>query len=305
MWLWKKSLPERSSVRFDALARQILETKRVRAKGTYSDASLYLNRLIRHFGSIRIADITEIDWAVYVGRCKDENPKRKLFGDKKYMKQVILAAVRQEIITKPIKLVIPCAKPEAGREITQDELTRLFDAVKNPRLKFQMEIALKMGLRLREMLYLQWTRVDWEGQVLRLRPEDTKTRRGRVVPIPPELVGQFRELHLKSRSEYVFPSRFDPTRPQHDNKTAWRKLKAKANVRARWHDWRHTCATRLLRRDVSTSVARLYLGMTEKVLTRIYVHLNLDDLRKAAHAMSDTWQPPTRRRRKKRRHAEE
>jgi integrase/recombinase XerD len=52
-------------------------------------------------------------------------------------------------------------------------------------------------------------------------------------------------------------------------------------VKARWHDLRHTCATRMLRRGTPLHVAKAVLGMSLKVLVEIYAHVNLDDWRKA------------------------
>jgi len=147
-------------------------------------------------------------------------------------------------------------------------------------------------MRLREMLHLRWDRISWDEKTIRLRPEDTKTRKGRVIPIALELFHQLKARHVQSRSSYVFPSRFDQNLPQNENKTAWRALRPRAVVTCRWHDFRHTCASRLLRRGIPTSVAKKYLGMTEAVLTGIYQHLSLDDLRTAAEAMSSAWSAP-------------
>lgn len=282
MWLRRKT-------KFIDIAREVLDTKRVKAKGTYSDANLYLNRLNSYFGNRPICTITETDWGRYVQHCKDENTRRKLHGDQKYMRQVIFTAFRKELIKRPIVLAIPDPKhSDVGREITDAELGRLF-ALANAELRFQMEIALKTGFRLREMLYLRWDRFDWHEKLVRLRPTDTKTRKGRAVPLPLELLEEFQRRFHRTKSPFVFPSRFDVTKPQHENKSAWQRCRATARVTARWHDFRHTCATRLLRKGIPVSIAKDYLGMTEKVLVRIYQHLNLNDLRRAADAMSEEW----------------
>jgi integrase len=284
MWL-------RKAPKFKTLAQQVLELKRTRAPGTYALAEHYLKRLTEHFGEMRVSGITEIEWGTYVAQCKARQPKRKLHDDKKFMSQVMRTALREEHLRRPILLQIPDGKSEAGREITPDELAKLF-AVARPLLALQMEFALKTGFRLREMLHLRWDRFRWKEEAIRLRPEDTKTRKGRLVPLEPILFAKLHSRFAETRSPYVFPSRFDPKAPQDDNKTAWRNLKTKTLVTCRWHDFRHTCATQLLRRGISTSVVRKYLGMTEAVLTGIYQHLNLDDLRAAALAMSDMWRGP-------------
>ena len=149
-----------------------------------------------------------------------------------------------------------------------------------------MEMALKTGMRKTELLHLRWDRFLWEQHTIRLRRQDTKTRRGRLIPLTPELFEQLKARYAESKSSFVFPGRFDRNRPQGDNKSAWSSLRASAAVTCRWHDLRHTCATLLLRRGVSISVTKQYLGMSARVLAEIYEHLNLDDLKSAPRAMT-------------------
>jgi integrase len=40
-----------------------------------------------------------------------------------------------------------------------------------------------------EILKLTWRQVDFLEEFIRLRPEDTKTNEGRLVPLNPELAG--------------------------------------------------------------------------------------------------------------------
>jgi len=271
---------------FESLAGEILEEKKLRAKNTLVAAKVQLTRLSDHFGKMRVHRITERDWARYVAVRREKAPGCRLFDDRKYMRQVLLRAYNQGFLKRKIRLWIPDRPSSAGREITDHELKRLFLAA-GPELSFQMEIALKMGLRLREMLGLRWSQIDWTRRSVRLSADETKTRRGREVPINPDLLDRFSKRFAGSRSPYVFPSPADPLKPQHDNKATWRTVKRKAEVRARWHDFRHTCATLMLRRGASVSATRRLLGMSEKVLREIYEHLDLDDLRRANAVMSD------------------
>jgi integrase len=277
---------KRRQATFKRLAKEVLELKKYRAKQTYRCARLHLTRLMKFFGPMYLRDITEREWGEYILKCKREKPWRKLCDDKRYMRQVMRLAFFSGMAPRLIELRIPDRQGEAGREITQEEIKNLL-AEANPTLGFQIEIALKMGLRLREMLHMRWDQINWTTRTVRFMPQDTKTRKGREIPINPDLHDRFKARWHCSRSPYVFPARFDRDRPQDENKTAWRRCKRKAGVRARWHDLRHTCATRMLRRGVKAEIARVYLGMTEHVLRRIYLHLNQEDLWAAADAMRD------------------
>lgn len=277
--------------KFKTLALELLEQKRLRGEvgnrptNTYASAKARLDRLILHFGHTALSEITEADWATYVVNRLKKRPGSKFFDDRKYMRQVMLEAQRRRLVLQTPRLKIPDLPTIVGREITPPEVRRLFQNA-SPELRFQIDIASLMGLRLREMLYLRWDQIDWARQTIHLLPSDTKTRRAREVPINPDLIPRFRKRYMQRKSRYVFPRKTDLTRPTHHNRWEWKACKRKAGVSARWHDWRHTAATKMLRRGNSVQAVRTYLGMSEAVLTRIYQHLNIDDLRLVARRMS-------------------
>lgn len=273
-------------MRFRDFAAEVENLKRATSKRTREVSRAPFRRLVDHFGANPIQEITEFSWNTYVLKCKAETPQRRLTHDRKIMTTIMLAAFRQGLIHRRVTLRIPDAPREVGREIQEDELVLLFKAA-SKELRLQLRIALLMGLRLREMLGLRWERFDWKAQAIRLLPEDTKTRRGRVVPIPSALFSrlQKRYYRISRKTPCVFPSRFNSQKPQYENKTAWQACKRRAGVECRWHDLRHTSASILLRAGITTGVVSRYLGMSEQVLTRIYRHINLDELREAAEAI--------------------
>lgn len=278
MWIWFRK------PKFKEIAQNVLREKKARAPSTQVMAELRLRRLTSFFGESPVHRINETDWDKYVIWRLEQRPGSKLFDDRKYMRQVMLLAHRQGLIRKPPKLTIPDNAGTIGREIMPEEIGHLLKYASRE-LKFQIEIGLLMGLRLREMLHLRWDRVDWERVSVQLLSIDTKTRRGREVPIHSELVQAFQERYNSRISPFVFPSPRGPERPCNVNARAWETCKRKADVKARWHDLRHTCATRLLRAGNSTRIVRKLLGNGERVLNEIYDHPNLDDLRTAINSL--------------------
>lgn len=272
---------------FETLAQEALELRKTKSRKTYLSAKFQLSRLIKHFGSFRIDRISERDWNAYIISEQEKRPGRRMYDDRKYMRIVLLMALRRGSVQKKIMLAIPDPPSDAGRDLSRAEISRLIAAA-SPELKFQIEIAVKMGLRLREMLRLRWDQIDWEKAAIKLSSADTKTRRPRELPINPDLYERFKLRHERAKSRYVFPAPGNPNRAQTDNKTAWRRVKRLTGVSARWHDLRHTCASWMLRRGVQLHVARQLLGMSEKILMRIYAHTNEDDMKRAARLMSDT-----------------
>lgn len=276
MWLRKE--------KFRTLAKEILDQKLLRAPSTYAPAKTRLDRLSQYFGDLPLSKVTEKKWEGYVlWRLKDR-PGSKFFDDRKYMKQVILEAYQRKIIDRPLKLRIPDVPTNVGKEITTDEIRRL-RANASPELRFHLDIALLMGLRKNEMFRLRWDQFDWDREIITLEPADTKTRKGRIVPINQVLLPEFKKRFAGRASKYVLPGAKNLNKPRQSNRRQWRTCKRRADVKARWHDWRHTCASIMLRVGNSLEAVKKYLGMSMHILLRIYAHLNIDDLRKVEGSM--------------------
>lgn len=268
---------------FASVASQVLRFKQLKSEETRKAATRQIGRLIENFGPVPIKKISDDLWNEYVLR-ERQKKHRTFFDDRKYMRMILIEARRKKLVVEVPRLQIPDLPWDAGREISKEELRRL-EAHASSTLRFQIRIGWKMGLRLREMMYLRWSQIDWNQSAVLFWADETKTKYRRVVPIPPDLLAEFCERRALAESEFVFES---PTggKPQDSNKTAWRRCRAKADSEARWHDLRHTCASIMLRRGVPLHVVQRYLGMSEVVLRRIYSHLNDRDLKRAAKVLS-------------------
>lgn len=275
---------KRRKALFRDVAQTVLRLREIKSEETRKSARQWIPRLIKAFGKTPIAEIQEEHWVKYVSRERARR-ERKFFTDRKFMRLILRFAESRGLVRRRIELPIPDLPWDSGRELTDLEL-RLLRQNSAPLLKFQIEIGWKMGLRLREMLRLRREQIDLKLKVIFLGACDTKTRKGRVVPIPPDLCREFSFRLAKNTASWLFPTPGVPLKPQTSNKTAWTRLKRKTGVTARWHDLRHTCASRMLRAGIRREVVRRYLGMSEPVLERIYTHLSIDDLRLAARAMS-------------------
>ena len=60
------------------------------------------------------------------------------------------------------------------------------------------------GLRLGEIRQLQWHKVDFNTGVIRLLPSETKSGKGRTIPLNPELLNMLRVRQKHAKSTYVF-----------------------------------------------------------------------------------------------------
>lgn len=271
---------------FEVYAARVLEKKRLRAPKTHLTARSHFRRLCSFFEGTPINQITDSRYLEYCLWRRGTHPEARLYDDRKHLNTILRSAHRDKILSHPVLLSIVDKKNTAGREITGPELARLYQHA-SAHLTLQIEIAVKMGLRLREMLYLRWDQIDWDKRLIRLLTSDTKTRKARVVPVNPDVYDRLRAKFNGRYSDYVFPRRADVTKPQETNRRSWELVKYKADVKCRWHDLRHTCATLMIRRKIPVSTTSKVLGMSQKVLSEIYAHLNEDDLAEVGRVMSD------------------
>jgi integrase len=136
-------------------------------------------------------------------------------------------------------------------------------------------LALNTGLRFGELTALLWTDVDLVAALLTVRAEGAKSGKARHVPLNSEAVAVLRAWRLPDvdASAYVFPGTREGERLT-TVKTAWMKLLKAATIqRFRFHDCRHTFASRLVQRGVDLNTVRELLGHADIKMTLRYAHL--------------------------------
>ena len=160
------------------------------------------------------------------------------------------------------------------RWLTQEEITRLLDACgksRNKELRAAVVIALNTGLRLGELLGLNWIYADLSRGVIRL--EITKSGRRREVPLNGDSYQALVSLTPKAEGR-VFQTRFIKT--AYDNAVAIAKLDD-----VNFHTLRHTFASWAVMRGVSLKELQELLGHSSLAMTMRYAHLAPEHLRAA------------------------
>jgi integrase len=182
------------------------------------------------------------------------------------------------------------------REIMIDEEDRI-DAVDREDYLAVREFATITGLRLNEVL-LAWPPVDFDNAVVRLVAKGDEPR---IVPLSrrtyailwaergrhPEWVFTFMAKRTrkcpKTGQKYIKGQRYPIT--YYGLSTHRRRTFAKAGVKARWHDLRHTAGMRTVRATGSLKAAQRLLGHSDIATTsRFYVDALVDDVRDAMEA---------------------
>lgn len=157
----------------------------------------------------------------------------------------------------------------------------------NATLRPVVQVALHTGLRKKELLGLQWGDVNLDRQVITVREVHAKSGVAREVPLNRtawSLLAGLRAVNTP-KEKAVFLNRTG--KPYVQISTLYRAAVAKAGIKNfRFHDLRHTFASRLVMRGVSLAAVRELLGHQDYAMTLRYAHLADEHKRDAVEMLS-------------------
>jgi integrase len=162
---------------------------------------------------------------------------------------------------------------------------RLIQCADSPALADFIRLALHTGCRSGELLALEWARVDFQQNLLRLYPQHTKTARRRSVPLNTQALAAlqsrlaWRNQHCPGHAHVFLNARCGCR--QTFLKAFHAACKQVGIEDFRIHDLRHTCAAWLVNAGVPLITVRDLLGHSSIQTTEIYAHLSPDNVRKA------------------------
>jgi integrase len=144
-------------------------------------------------------------------------------------------------------------------------------------LKPMVEVSLHTGVRRGELFKLRWSDIKWDlsSPVLTIRGSIAKNGRTRSIPLNAHAVEVLRawENGRAGPDGLIFPGKNG--KPFNTLKTAWNKIIIDAKlVDFRWHDLRHTFASRLVMAGVDLNTVRDLLGHKDIKMTLRYAHLS-------------------------------
>ena len=178
---------------------------------------------------------------------------------------------------------------QRSRELSVAEQEALFDHLR-PDFRPMVAFALATGLRLANVIRLTWREVDLDAGVIVVKVKSKRHDGGRTHRLP--ITGEVREILLAEvgrHAEVVFTYTAQQRQNGHAagdrvpfTQNGWRKYFRRALDEAgiedfRFHDLRHTRATRVVRRSNLKVVQRL-LGHADISSTARYAHAELDDI---------------------------
>lgn len=140
-------------------------------------------------------------------------------------------------------------------------------------------LSLNTGLRYGELAGLEWESIDFGARVLTVTSSTSKGKKKRHIPLNDEALAVLTRWKADGKVAGLVFRNGDGERIG-TVKTAWLALVKAAKIeRFRWHDLRHSFASKLVQRGVDLAVVRDLLGHRDFKLTLRYAHL--DDVQKA------------------------
>ena len=147
-------------------------------------------------------------------------------------------------------------------------------------------LALNTGMRRGELFALRWEHVSPQTRMLTVQGKTAKNGKTRHLPLNDEAVDILKRWREQGSADgFVFPSKEGG---RLDNiQTAWENVIARAGITAfRWHDLRHTFASKLVMAGVDLNTVRELLGHADIKMTLRYAHLGPEHKAEAVARLS-------------------
>ena len=195
---------------------------------------------------------------------------------------------------------------EAGRALCREEEKRLLECASHvgrhqgnwTPIYTVTVLGLNTGMRHKEIRKLRWKNLDLPNRILKVGESKTEAGKGRPIPLTQPAWAALDVWSVRfpdhKPEHFVFPAcangQMDPERPIANWRTAWRRARREAGLGSlRFHDLRHTAATKLLEHGVPIAVVAHILGWSASTALRMakrYGHIRPETQRQALDAVA-------------------
>ena len=180
--------PKEEKVTFDAIAADFIRDYEVNAKRSLRSAKLSKRHLTSFFGLDRAFDITTDRARKYISKRQNEKASNASINrELAALKRMFSLAVQAGTLSS--KPYIPRLEENNTRQGFLDHAS--FITLRNALpdyLKDPVTFLYLTGWRVSEMRGLEWRDVDLDGKFIRLRPELSKNKEARPLPLTDELL---------------------------------------------------------------------------------------------------------------------
>jgi len=275
---------------FDKIAEDFIEHYSKVSKKSWKRDITSTKSLLKYFGGKSLAKITSWQCEKYKsGRIKDISIRGTKVSEATVnrelacLKTMLNFAVDQGLITtNPMRKVkLFRENPKNFRTVSKEEFNRVYNNASGL-LKPILITAINTGMRRGEILNLKWDNVKLDkGYIL---VDETKNNEQRYIPINEVLKKQLKSVKLIACSEYVFTYN---RKPISSIRTSFATALLKSGVeKFRFHDLRHTFASRLVMNGVDLVTVQELMGHKSLSMTKRYSHPTPDHKKQAVESLN-------------------
>lgn len=241
-----------------------------------------------YFGDIMLSDLTITKIEVYLS---DRIRKTSIFAARKdllTLSSALNRAVRDNyLLVSPCKGIKRIKLPERQPLFyTKEDFGKLIAAIDDEDVKDLTIFTVNTGLRLMEVLTLEWSKINFNERMFLLDNQTylTKGKRVRTIPLNTAAFNVIIKRFEKRapRQNFIFTYKGEPIRAKWFS-VFFKKFVRRAGVHPKlnFHSLRHSFASWLVQQGVSIYIISKLLGHADISTTMIYSHLRQEDLRNA------------------------
>lgn len=246
-------------------------------RGAWDKEKYVLNLLKDFWGNVKLSDISPFSIEKYRIKRKNDGKKpatiNREVGNLRRMFNIAVQngwAIENPALSKSVKPLK--VDNTIVRFLTKEEEYNLLNTCEQTfsYLKPIIICALHTGMRRGEILGLTWDCVDFKEKYITLLK--TKNNKVRKIPLSNLLFSELKKLNYNKTSKYVFTNPITNGKYV-DIKKAFHSVCSAANIlNLRFHDLRHTAATRMVTAGVDLGIVREILGHSDLKTTQRYAH---------------------------------
>ncbi|MBI3365997.1 MAG: site-specific integrase [Ignavibacteriae bacterium] len=263
-----------------------------KVSGQWSKQSALRAHLVPFFGRMKLPEITSLHIEQFKASRLDAGLAPQTVNNHLTILGKCLRCAEEwgelQHVPKMKSLKVP---PQRFDFFSREESEQLLGAIDDPLWYALVLLALRTGLRVGELLGLEWVDIDLDRKLLSLRRSivrgivtSPKNNRERHVPLTLQLCKALEGI--RKPSGLMFCDENGKPWSYFKLKSALKKFCLKAGLRIiGWHKLRHTFASQLVAAGVSLKATQDLLGHSSIAMTLRYAHLAPSALRTAVEAL--------------------
>ncbi len=274
-------------VGFIEFAREFIDIYSKQNKQSWGRDESVLRALEPYFKGKAIREVTPELVERYKARRKAEVAPGTVNRELTFLKTLFNKAVEWgRLESSPVAKVKKFREPNfKERILTASEMVRLLD-VSNSHLKPILIVALNTGMRRGEILSLKWENVNLSKRHIHI--EDSKSGKSRDIPMNNAVVEALSVVAQYNKYVFHNPVTKEPLK---SIRSSFKTARKRAEIKyLRFHDLRHTAATRMVEAGVDLVTVSRMLGHSTIQMTMRYAHPTPENMRLAVSKLGEFYE---------------